>query len=580
MKRITALCLAAVLLILSLFSCRKKGDDASETDPVSESLPTATVRTEPETADPVPTETTGTETAAIPESQAPETTAETQTPDRWDEVAAALAGTDPEQRTIRVALDASANGGTTGERNPRLIAGPDEIGDETPGLDRAVYERNRTATERLGVRVEYAYWDEACGGQAQKIKALVESRDATAPDLFVSPLTDLWSAAFAGCFSDYLSRPGSYLDFGSDGWLTDYMTSLSLSGDRAYILAGDAFPDLFRGTVVLPVNLTMADAEATRLLPCLSSDAALGAGETFSTRFFDQIEAGEWTYETLAALSEAIFRDTGETEGQDDLGDLLGLACDAGEIAANSFLYSSGATPLTVSTDGKTGKVRLGYSPDAETLGALFDAVSRLFDGTGVLATAGGETGENGEHGSADCRRKFVGGTMLFAGAASLGSFACDEYRTMSDRFFAAPLPKVQEADDYRSPILPDADAGAVNRNTAAFPAVTAYLQVSAENSRTVRDGYLSALTRPEGTGENRMLGLILGAIRSGRDEMIDAAVSGDGAPAWAELLAFDGFRMTSAMLAERYDAVAAVKAERLDRLIKEWYSLPESDEP
>ena len=580
MKRTAAFCLLAALLILSLFACGKKTDAASvsvTTDPVrSDRATTEAVSTEPETTVSLNAESPGT-------TDAPQTTATVQqtaapwTTDGWEEVAASLAGTDAENRSILIALDESETDGT-GKRDPRLLKGPDEVDDATPAVEREIYSRNLAACRRLGITVRYAYWDDPCGAQANRIKTLVGSGDASAPDLFVSPLTDLWNAAFDGCFADILSSSGSWLELGTNGWLSDYMTSLSLTRDRAYILAGDAFPDLYRGAVVLPFNRSMADAEADRLLPCISPDGALAAGETFSTRFFDFIEAGKWTYGALAALSEAIFTDIGEAAERDDFDDLLGIACDAASpTTAYAFLASCEANPIAESTDAATGRLRLAYLSDGGTLGQLFDAVSGLFSGTGTLATAGGATGENGEYGTLDLRRKFVSGTMLFAGTVSLGSLCDDEYLKMTDDLSVAPLPKLREGDRYVTPVLPDADAGAINRNTAAFPAVTAFLQFCTENSETVRDGYLSVLTRACKTGNVPLLALICSAMVSGREAMIDAVVSGDGAPAWSKLLATDGFRMTSADFTAEYAAAVAVKEERLNALLDLWYACPKA---
>ena len=44
----------------------------------------------------------------------------------------------------------------------------------------------------------------------------------------------------------------------------------------------------------------------------------------------------------------------------------------------------------------------------------------------------------------------------------------------MTDEYAVAPLPKLREEDRYVTPISSDADAGAINRLSVAFSAVSA----------------------------------------------------------------------------------------------------------
>ena len=578
MKRALALCLLLALLIPTLFSCGKK---SSATEP---SGTTAGTRVGTDGASATETHGDGLQTTASTDAGGGSSTGSgssqtATTADPWEPVAAAFAGLDEPYRTILIELDASETDGT-GARNARLFAGPDALGSGTPAAERAIYERNRAARDRLGLSIGYTYWNDACGEQAGKI--VTATMGANAPDLYVNTLLDLTRAALQGRFRDVFAPAGSYLDFGGDGWLTAFIGSASLTHDRAYILAGDAFPDLYRGATVLPFNRSIFDGKsgAERLAPCvLPKGEKLSAGEKLSDRFFDFVGDGKWTYDALAALSAAIFRDGGTSSDLDDFSDLLGFVCDtAADTAASAFLSACGTDYLTESTDGETGRVTLVYRNDGGSLGALFDAVSRLFGGKGTLATTGGRADLPDDPGIAAGRRKFADGSLLFAGAIPLGALGYDEIRAITDEYAVAPLPKLREEDRYVTPISSDADAGAINRLSVAFPAVSAYLQFLAENSRTALDAYLASLTgkaKGSDAGTDRMIGIIRGSITSRRAEMIEDATSDSVAPAWRTLMETSAYNATAADFAPEYSAAIAVKGERLNQLLDTWYGLP-----
>ena len=574
MKRTVALCLFFCFLVPVLLSCGAHVKSPRRTEGASSVGQTAvkttgfqTTGTESENG--VPAATTG--ATATDETDA---SAETKD-DRWERVAAALS----EGGAGRVLIELDGSEPRFGGARSRLFAAPDEIAETTPAAERLAYERNRAAREQLGISVEYVYRNDPCGEQAKRIETVVWG-GGDAPDLFVASLSDLARATLGGCFADVTDPTGSYLNLGADGWFSDFIRSTSLLPDRAYILAGDAFSDLYRGATALPFNLSMLDGEAERLAPCiLPAGSALSAGEKLSSRFYDFVAAGEWTYSALAALSAAVWYDVGTEDKRDDLGDVLGILYDAAEnTASGAFLSCCGTDYLSESSDAATGRVVLTYLSDGGSLGALFDAVAALTDANGTLVTAGGFDESAGDAGLAAHRRRFFDDCALFAGAVPLGSLAATEYRTTEVRFSVAPLPKLRESDGYVTPVSRDADAGEICRFTPAFSAVTAYLQYCAENSKDAVGAYLASLTgtdkRPD-AGLDRMLGIVCGAISSARAETVEEAVSDGDVPAWRVLMESSLFKMNGADFGERYPAVAEAKQKRLNDLTARWYDLP-----
>ena len=490
----------------------------------------------------------------------------------------------PDQRALKFEMDSNVTAEKRA-RNDYYLAGPDEVSNSTPTISQLIYDRNKAARDLLGVSVEYVYWDYGWGQQSGKIKEVVQGQAADAPDLFVNMVYDLGNALLFGTFKDVWFTPDSYFDFSAMGWLSDYMESMSLTHDRAYVLASDYFLDILRVACVIPFNLDMMNAEAGKLAPyILEAGQTLAPGELLSDYFFDFVEEGNWTYGVLTDLCEAIWQDVGTMQGQDDFADVLGFCGDtASKMASAMYLYSCGLDFFTEQTDEQTGRLEVKYLPDSSVLGGVFDAVSTLYAGKGTVVTAGGNKSTSPDNpGIANHKQKFNEGTILFVGGNLLGSLEDDEYQTMTQMYSVVPLPKLNVTDNYVSLIHNDADAGAINVNSTKFTALSAYLEYCTENSAELRDEFLEVVTKYKTTrynqGTDRMLSLIYDAITSARGKMIEDAVSGAGSSGslrWHAMLDAGSFGTTSADLAEKYQSAVATKQAKLDEIVATWYTLP-----
>ncbi|MBO6020390.1 MAG: hypothetical protein J6P88_04300 [Clostridia bacterium] len=390
------------------------------------------------------------------------------TTDRWEvlgpEVKAALS---EDARTFTIQLSAFGDAEKT-SKNDKYVAGPDE---ETVKKGKAdsiglkVYDGNSKAKQLLGVDVTYTYWDDpelGWGKQAGKIVTLVTTKADDAPDVFVDMLYDLNMALLSdGVFKDILSLPGSYFDFSSKGWMKEWMDSLSFTGDRAYVLGGDYFMDIFRNMGVLPFNADLMDLNASKLAPALFGED-LAAGESMSQRFFDFVEDGEWTWEALGKLCEAIWVDGGGTAGQSDFNDTLGIIAESySGMPSALMLYSAGVSIVQVEKNPVTGVQTLSYPSESTILGDIFDAVAGVFNGDGALVTT--HTGSNDEPGVAEHYAKFAENTLLFADPSLLGTLEDDVFQQMEALYSVVPLPKVSVDNKYNTVIHNTADVGAIN---------------------------------------------------------------------------------------------------------------------
>ena len=556
MKKIVSLLLLLVMIALSFASCK----DDTPTDP------TVASETDPVTED----------------------TAETTTVDRWEALGPQVKRSFYDfERTFKMELSNHSDAEKT-SKNDKYVVGPDDVDPgTTPVLEQLVYARNTKAIEMMGMNIDYVYWDFDWSKQAEQIKTVVQGGAKDAPDLFVNMISDINMATLSGVFKDVRSIPNSYFDFTAKGWMTDYMDSLSLTGDRSYILAGDYFLDVLRAMGVLPVNITMMDENATRLQSAiLEEDDTLGVGEKLSARFFDYVETGKWTWSTLHKLCEAIWVDT-DNDGKDSITDVLGIVVDNfGGLAHEMYIFSASGDdlfdvrPIEDETSPYNGKDWIYYSQDSTALGKIFDAVAAVYTGKGSVGTTGNFQASTPEKpGAAYHRIKFSEGTMLTAGTVVLGALEDNAFQQMTDIFSVVPLPKVSEDKQYNTVIHTIGDAGAINVKTSPKKAraMSAFLQYCCEHSGEIRREFLEVVTKFKTTtydqGTDRMLTLIYDSVITGRDKMIEDCVGGNNR--FIIIMRSGDCEVTSADLASQYAACIASKQAALDDIIRTWYTLP-----
>ncbi len=502
--------------------------------------------------------------------------------DKWETMGEELSTLDAKYRNIKIELS-SYGDVEKRSRNDVFLAGPDEIDGSTPIIQKMIYERNAAANLALGTTISYVYWDYGWGQQSPKITTAVQGNAADAPDLFVNMIYDLGLSTLNGCFKDVWTIPDSYFDFSAEGWLTEWMNGLSLTGDRAYTLGSDYFLDIYRSMTVLPFNATLMDDNAAKLAPALFG-SALGQNETMSDRFYSYVEAGNWTWDALGKLSAAIWTDT-DWDSQTSIGDTLGIIADANSGLCAAVILYTADIPLT-ETYAKNGQQWIRYPASSTSLGAIFDAVAGVFNGNGALVTNASTTGSTAQSPGVTYHNvKFAEGTLLFAGPRMLGSLDDDVFQTMNDLVSVVPLPKVSTDKEYRTLIHNVADAGAINVNVnpRKAKAMTAYLQYCAENSGEIRNQFLDVYTK-YGTftysyGTDRMLDVIYAGITDGFDKAVEDLMNNNTVKPkrWHAIIKDHSFRWSSDDLASVYQSAVNEKQARLDSVLETWYTLPKA---
>ncbi len=555
------LLLCMILAVFSFASCKKGG----ETDAPATAEPASSAEA-----------TTDAATAA--------------TTDKWNVLAPKVKMITEKERNLRFEL----SNHTTAEKSSKndvYLKGPDSVVDgKTPKIQQMVYERNKTANDLLGTKIDYTFWDGGMGSLAERMDTVIKGKDPDAPDLFVNMLFELNRELPNSGFKDVRSIPNSFFDFTTEGWLTEWMNNLSFTGDRAYVLGSDYFLDVFRAVPVLPFNMDLMNENSAALAPAIIQDGeTLGAGEDLTARFFDLVEQGGWTWDVLGKLCEAIWEDK-DGSGSDSIYDQLGIITDEfgeGGQCACSFIFSCGeeltvAYPVEDENSDYNGKQWLKYADTSEGLNHIFDAVKSVIDGPGSLSTNYTHAGNTPEApGIAYHQIKFANGDLLFAGAQLLGALEDEVFQNMVDLYSVVPCPKTDSSKSYNSIIYSTGDAGAINVNVRPVKAkaLTAYLQYCTEHSPAIREQFLQIVMKFKVTtydqGTDRMLDIIYDGILYGRDKTVDDLNSD---PRWHRLMMSEKFVAGSDYISKQYAAFRTSKQKLLDDVMKTWYTLPKTE--
>ena len=550
LTRILAFLLCVVFVVMAFASCgkKKKKDDATTAQP----------------------QTTGSVTPVSTERD-------------WASIADDIAGFAASNRRFKVELDVLTNAERI-SKNKEYLEGPDKVTEgETALIEQYVYERNHNAMEDLGIEgIEYTYWDYGWNQQNPQIVTAVQGNAADAPDLFVNMVFDLNLALKTqGVFRDIQTFPGGYFDFDSKGWMKSWMESLSFTGDRAYILGSDYFLDILRAMGVLPFNMYLMDQNSTKLATAiLDASDPLGADEQLSTRFFDFVEQGKWTYDALHNLCEAIWEDS-DGSGNNSIQDVLGIVTDKySGMPAALMLYSSGVHTHET-TQLEDGRQWISLPESSEALGSIFDAVAGVFSGQGAFvtndSTSKGATADT--PGIPYHYIKFAENTLLFAGPALLSALEGAAFQGMEQLYSVVPLPKVNLTDDYNTIIHNTSDAGAINVNTNPQRArtISAYLQHVTEHSTEIRDEFLQIVMKYKNTtydqGTDRMLDLIYDKVTNARDKAMEDTAESKGELRFHAKMKDHAFTWTSAEISSDYLANRDTKNAHINSVMNKWYN-------
>ena len=521
----------------------------------------------------------------------------------------------------------------------RYLAG-DLTGNENDysTVDEYVTQRNDAALEDSNVTITYTYLGEAdaygWGSNIDTIDEEVRSKDPERPDIYVNFVYDMVAVSLKGSFANLYSTtmPGefsgyehNYFEFTKDpafkdtgiNYMYEYMRSLTLSKMKMYCLSSDYFTDMVRAFFVVPVNIGLLETlESTEEQGKYNTNRVktynAGVEETNYTieDFYQLVKDKQWTYETLADFSGAIFEEGAGGNEKQDLNDTLGFALNSSSgLSASGILYTTSITiinrtydvatgeytynyPYMVQSTDKDGKVQFNPSAEGthEELIALCNNLNTLLNKYGVISVNNNDATAIGAKDAIQAiRSKFAGGTILFGGVITLGSLEYDEYKGMNGQgksgygIVPVPLYRSGSDDEYLTQIHNNGKIGAISYSTEKFAQCSAFLNYQCMNSNDILNEYYDYKLQYDvvGTGVKGnvdMLKYIRTHVRSSFDKAFEDALGRfynatdeqSMKQQWHTMIKDANFQLTD--MADQYKSVTPVKAWRLYNLEHEIY--------
>ncbi len=482
----------------------------------------------------------------------------------------------------------------------RYLAGEDNRYSED--IDDMVMDRNALAEYYTKVKVRYEYYpntdDYTWGKNIDRIETTVKSGSTKdAPDVYVNFVYDLVGASLKASFANlYSTRRGqgelkgkNYFEFLDDnyneevdnrGYMYEYMTSLTLSKHKMYVLASDYFTDLVRSFHIVPVSVKLIEDIGMEITGDRDGD-----GEFTLDDFYEQVKAGEWTYDLLAQYSAKVYKAAGDNStGECWLGDeIVGFAMSDGGLAATGILYTSSVVVIHKTWNEGRNDWDYYYPEDSPDLYAFCEATTELFTSPGVCLVTGSNVTQWGSSQLLAIRTRFSENHVLFGDIMMVGALEFEQYQVMKENggFGIVPVPVYREGDKYLTLIHAVGMPGAISANTTKFAECTAFLNYQSTHSTDILDEYYNYKLQydvADGTkGTVYMLQYIRSNVRTYFDKCFEDAIGFfyDGAyeNKWLSIIVAADYKLD---IRADYKKHYPAKAEYLNGLVLMYDELPD----
>lgn len=425
----------------------------------------------------------------------------------------------------------------------RYLAG---VSDDNANVDDMIATRNAKAKLATKTEIVYDYWEESGSVHtwSKDIAEIVEltktAASTAAPDMYCTYVYDMVGAMLQGCFCNILAdlRGTNYFRFlekdynpkvDDEGYMYEYMTSVTLSANKMYLIASDYFTDLIRAFFVVPVNMKLLTENATAVTGDQDKD-----GDSDFDDLVEIVERGEWNYELLMKYCEAVVQENTQT-GKVDLGGRVGFALDGySGLASSGMVYTTNIIIINRVGDDLTD-YKYSYPETNPELVTFAENIADLASTRGVYVVPSNKQGLN------NIRDAFATNHVLFGGVVCVGSLEDDVYQNMRDQdgFGVVPVPlyrtvnpETDEPDEYLTQIHNVGRAGAIAKNTTKFDVCTAYLNYLSLNSTDILNEYYdwtlsmgAAAGTSSANGNVKMLQYIRSHVRSSFDKVFEDAL-------------------------------------------------------
>lgn len=376
----------------------------------------------------------------------------------------------------------------------RYLAGEDSK--QVDKIDTLIAERNDAAKRATNITPIYKYYEDEGKYDWSRCADIMivdsSSNSKDAPDVYCNFTYDILGASLLRAFHNLKSHNNNYeganyFEFAEDGWtqktdadgysvgyMLDYMKSTTLNEDKIYILASDYFIDMIRASYVIPVNISLLEANGKDITGDLDGD-----GKFTVKDFYKEVKDGKWTYSKVIAYGAKVYDDTNK-DGLKNYGDTLGMAFASG-IAATGFLYSS-EIKLIEWDDFRNGYV---YPDEPTQFFEVFDKISELVNSKGIAFISSNNTGLPNKLAVSEA---FSENKVLFGDVVMLADLEDTKYQKLMREggFGVVPIPLRTEQSgankaEYHTSIHNLGRAGAISKATDKFAECTAFLNYQSQ---------------------------------------------------------------------------------------------------
>ena len=528
--------------------------------------------------------------------------------------------------TIKIQLTDNSNRMELPSCARRYLAGDlSKTTDRSTTIDDYIKQRNDAALEATNVKVVYEYLADtdaySWGNNIDTIDSEIRSKDPSRPDMYCNFIYDLVAVSLKGSFANLYSstmyKDGhelagiehNYFEFAQDpgyfdsgnGYMYEYMRSLTLSKYKMYCLASDYTIDVVRAFLVIPVNISLLETLYTDNSTDFLKDRVETFDEDINVKtnytiedFYALVNDMEWTYETLAKFADKITVDNSGESGI-DLRDTVGFALGTSSgLPASGMLYTTSIPIINRYYDVDKGDYTYSYPGTVNVGGSSFamyedgtpddliefcQNLTSLMNTWGVITVSNSDARSTG-YGDTDLaaiRQRFADGNVLFGGIVTLGSLEYDEYKDMNKDgkkgygIVPVPLYRSDSYDQYLTHISNVGKIMAISYTTEKFSQCTAYLNYQSTHSTEILNEYYDyKLAYDVGTGVTgnvEMLRYIRYNVRSSFDSVFEDVLaqfySATDANAisekWHQMLKAADFKLEN--IEHQYSIIAPKKA-------------------
>lgn len=293
-------------------------------------------------------------------------------------------------------------------------------------IDSAVVKRNLLIQERLGIKLNMIWREEAISGPYQDvIRNMILGGDGVA-DIIQGNAYFTAKLASEGMFYNFNTEDEKNYVSPELDWYNQSFVKNTAYKNKLYFLVGDA------------------TIGATDRVPVIFFNEDLLAEWHIDEDIYDKAVNGKWTIEYMKTLIKNVYQEDDNVEGKTS-GDIYGLYFNGGSMCIDAMISAVG---INITNTDTNGDITMAWGTPNDVMG--FQAIYKLmyetdgvFTGTVANKTYYGETSQYfAEDAFFDRRAVFATGMLCAA-----KNFALDP----EIHFGMLPLPKMSEDDEYRT---------------------------------------------------------------------------------------------------------------------------------